>query len=49
MHMTQEEKRDALDRYYESPETAALLPAFLRLVFGEHRSSVVVAIPQGNR
>ncbi len=49
MHMTPEEKREALDRYHESPETAELLPAFLRLVFGERHASAVVAIPQGNR
>ena len=49
MHMTAEEKREALSRFQESPETAALLPAFLRLVFGEHHESAVVAIPRGNR
>ncbi len=47
MHMTAEEKRIALDRYRESPETAGLLPAFLRLVFGEPHASAVIAIPRG--
>ena len=47
MHMTPEEKRAALERYHESPETAGLLPAFLRLVFGEPQASAVVAIPRG--
>ena len=49
MHMTAEERREALERYHESPETAALLPAFLDLVFGEHRAQAVVAIPQGRQ
>jgi len=49
LHMSPEEKREALSRFHESPETAALLPAFLRLIFGERRASAVVAIPQGNR
>lgn len=49
MHMTAEEKRAALSRYHESSETAALLPAFLRLVFGEGQARAVVAIPQGDR
>ena len=49
MHMTPEEKRAALSRYHESPETAALLPAFLRLVFGDRHAPAVVAIPQGDR
>jgi len=48
LHMTPEEKRIALERFQESPETAGLLPAFLRLVFGEHHASAVVAIPRGN-
>ena len=48
MHMTPEEKRAALARYHESPETAGLLPAFLRLVFGEPHASAVIAIPRGN-
>ena len=47
MHMTPEERREALERFKESPETARLLPAFLQLVFGEHRASAVVAIPRG--
>jgi GMP synthase (glutamine-hydrolysing) len=49
MHMTAEEKRAALSRYHESPETATLLPAFLRLVFGDRHAPAVVAIPQGDR
>ncbi len=49
MHMTPEEKRAALDRFYESPEAARLLPAFLRLVFGERHATTVVTITQGNR
>jgi GMP synthase (glutamine-hydrolysing) len=48
MHMTPEERRVALERFEESPETALLLPGFLHLVFGEHRASSVVAIPQGD-
>ncbi len=48
MHMTPEERRAALNRYHESPEASRLLPGFLRLVFGEHRGSAVVAIPRGN-
>ena len=47
MHMTPEEKRTALQRYHESPEASRLLPAFLRLLFGE-RHAAVVAIPRGN-
>ena len=47
MHMTPEEKRTALQRYHESPEAAGLLPAFLRLVFGEPHASAVVTIPRG--
>ena len=46
MHMSQEEKRRALSRFHESPESATLLPAFLRLVFGERRGAAVVAIPR---
>ncbi len=46
-HMTPQERREALECFHESPETAALLPAFLRLVFGEQRASAVVAIPRG--
>ena len=48
MHMTPEQRRVALERYHESPETATLLPSFLRLVFGERHASAVVAIPRGN-
>jgi GMP synthase (glutamine-hydrolysing) len=48
MHMTPEEKRTALARYYDSPEAARLLPAFLHLVFGEGHRAAIVAIPQGN-
>ena len=48
MHMTPAQKQAALDRFSESPETGGLLPAFLRLVFGEPRVSAVVAIPRGN-
>ncbi len=47
MHMTPEERREALERFKESPETARLLPAFLQLVFAEPRASAVVAIPRG--
>ena len=47
-HMTPEERRVALERFYESPETARLLPAFLRLVFGEPRAATAVAISRGN-
>jgi GMP synthase (glutamine-hydrolysing) len=47
MHMTGDERREALERFHESPETERLLPAFLELVFGERRGRAVVAIPQG--
>lgn len=49
MHMSPEEKRAALDRFYDSPEAERLLPAFLRLVFGDRHAETVVAIPQGNQ
>jgi GMP synthase-like glutamine amidotransferase len=32
--MSEEERRDAVNRFQESPETGSLLPRFLKLVFG---------------
>jgi GMP synthase (glutamine-hydrolysing) len=32
--MSEEERRDAVNRFRESPETGSLLPRFLKLVFG---------------